>query len=101
NSDLTVTVSKFSFADWKTILGDVAPAGVFNAEMKVTSEQGGQHLAFALNSEIANLTAGAGSNQITQADVRLQMKGEAANLQKFNLSQGEFTLARQNQPLLT
>ncbi len=102
-----LAVTQFDLADWKAFLGDVAPAGVVNAKLNLLSQQGGDQLTFDLNSQIENLTAGSGSNQITQATVTMALRGQAAKadgaskLNRFNLSDYKLTLARQNQTLLT
>lgn len=101
DSALKVAVAHLNLADWKPFLGDVAPAGDVNGRLQLLSQQAGKRLTFDLNSEIANLTAGSGSNHITQATVTLQVKGKATDLRQFNLSNYKFELAHQNQPLVT
>ncbi len=107
DSSFNLAVTQFDLAEWKPFLGDVAPAGLVNAKLTLLSQQGGDQLTFDLSSQIDNLTAGSGSNQITQATVTMALRGQAAKsnqspkLNQFNLSDYKLTLARQNQPLVT
>ncbi|PYI85016.1 MAG: hypothetical protein DME26_12050, partial [Verrucomicrobia bacterium] len=81
-------------------VGDIAPAGNANLRMKLLSQQGGKQLTFDLDSQVANLTAGTGSNQITQANVTLAARGQATDLKLFNLAEYHGQVARQGQPML-
>jgi len=72
-----------------------------NAQGKLLSQQAGKLVTFELNSQIANLTAKVGSNQITQAVVTLRASGKATDLKQFNLSEYSLQLAQLNQQLLT
>lgn len=101
DSALNLAVTHLDLADWKPFLGDVAPAGDVNLKLQLLSQQAGKQLTFDLSSEINNLTAGSGSNQIAQAAVTLQVKGKASDLNQFDLSDYKFAVARQNQPLVT
>ena len=101
DSTLNLIVTNFNFADWKPFLGDLASAGTLNGKVTLLSQQSGKQLTFDANSQIENLTAGSGSNQITQANVALQVRGQAADLERFNLSEYKLQVARQNQPLVT
>jgi uncharacterized protein involved in outer membrane biogenesis len=101
DSTLNITVTNFDLADWKPFLGQVAPAGKVGARLQLLSQQAGKKLGFDLNSEVANLTAGSGSNQITQATVTFTLHGQATDLKQFSIPDYKFTLARQNQLLLT
>src|SRR5205085_8700172 len=48
-----------------------------------------------------NLTAGSGSNQLTQASVTMKARGQATDMTQFKLSECTVQVSRQNQPLLT
>ena len=69
--------------------------------MKLASRQGGKQLISDLTSTIENLTAGSGSNQLTQASVSLKAHGEATDMKQFKLTECAVQVSRQNQPLLT
>lgn len=101
DSALNLTLTSLDLADWKPFLGGVAQSGKVNAAMKLVSQQGGKQLTFDVSSQIENLTAGAGSNQITQANVTLQANGNASDLKQFNLTQYKIQLSQQSQSLLT
>jgi uncharacterized protein involved in outer membrane biogenesis len=101
DSALNLAITHLNLADWKAFVGDVAPAGDVNMKLQLLSQQAGKQLTFDLSSEIDNLTAGMGSNQITQATVTLQIKGKASDMNQFALSDYKFAVARQNQPLVT
>src|SRR5262249_4305120 len=101
DSALNFSVSHLDLADWKPFLGDIAPAGDVNAKLQLLSQAGGKKLTIDLNSEINNLTAGSGTNQLTQATVSLSMRCLATDLKQFDLPQYKFTVARLNQPLMT
>ena len=101
DSTLDIALTHLNLADWKPFLGDVAPAGDVNGKFRLVSQQAGKQLAFDLSSEIDNLTARCGSNQITQATVTLEVSGKAADLKQFNLSNCKLEVARQNQTLIT
>ena len=79
DSALNLSVNSLKLEDWKPFLGSLAQTGMVNAKLKLLSQQAGKLLIFDLNSQIENLTAGSGSNQITQAGVTLQASGKAVN----------------------
>jgi uncharacterized protein involved in outer membrane biogenesis len=101
DSALNITISHLNLADWNAFIGDVAPTGDVNSKLQLLSQQAGKQLTFDLDSKIDNLTAGSGSNQITQATVTLKVNGKAADFKQFDLSSYKFEIARQNQPLVT
>ena len=101
DSALNLNLTHLNLADWKAFVGDLAPAGDVNMKLQLLSQQAGKQLTFDLSSEINNLTAGSGSNQITQATVTLQVKGKGTDLKRFELSNYSFSVARQNQSLVT
>jgi len=101
DSALTLAVTRLDLADWKAFLGDVAPAGLANVKLQLVSSQGGKNLTFDLNSEVSNMTAGHGSDQITQATVTLLVRGQATDLKQFNFREYKLQLLRANQPLVT
>jgi uncharacterized protein involved in outer membrane biogenesis len=101
DSALNVAITHLDLADWQAFAGDFAPAGDVNMKLQLLSQQAGKQLTYDLSSEIDNLTAGSGSNQITQATVTLQIKGKASDLKQFDLSEYKFVVAKQNQPFVT
>ena len=101
DSSLNFAVTGFDLAAWKPFLGDSVSSGTIAAQMKLLSQRAGKLLAFDLNSQVANLSAGSGSNRITQANVTFQVSGKATDMTQFDLSGYKFEIARQNQTLLT
>ena len=99
SSALNVSITHLDLANWKAFVGDVAPAGDVNGKLQLTSEQGGNQLTFDLDSELANLVAVMGSNQIRGVTVGLRARGQAANLEQFNLANYGLQISRQNQSL--
>jgi hypothetical protein len=101
DSTLTLSVNGLDLADWKPFLGDAASSGTVNLKMQLLSQQAGKQLTFNLNSQVANLTANVGSNQLSQANVTLQVNGRAVNLNQFNLTDYQLQVAQQNLTLVT
>jgi uncharacterized protein involved in outer membrane biogenesis len=100
DSALNFTVTHLDLADWKPFIGNFASSGDVNMKLQLLSQQAGKQLTFDLSSDINNLTAGMGSNQISQAAITLQVKGKASDLNLIDLSSYSFTVARQNQSLV-
>ncbi|MDB6064569.1 MAG: hypothetical protein JWR26_777 [Pedosphaera sp.] len=101
DSALKLSVTNFNLADWKPFLGNAASAGVMNLTLNLLSQQGGKQLTIDLNSQVDNLTAMAGTNQIQQATVNFQMHAQARDLNQIDLSDYRLQLAQQGQPMLT
>jgi hypothetical protein len=101
NSALDLDVTNLNLADWRPFLGDTVSAGNVNLQMKLSSQQEGRQLGFGLNSQINNLAVQISSNQTFQATVNLQAHGQTADFKKFNLSEYQLQISRQNQQLLT
>jgi hypothetical protein len=102
DSTLTLAVNGLDLADWKPFLGDAASSGNVNVKIQLLSQQAGKQLTFNLNSQVANLTANLGSNQqLSQANVTVQVNGRAVNLAQFNLTEYKLEVAQQNQPMVT
>ncbi|HVV70139.1 MAG TPA: AsmA family protein, partial [Verrucomicrobiae bacterium] len=99
DSSLNIAVTHLDLANWKAFLGEVAPAGDVNLKLQLTSKQSGKNLAFDLASQIANLTAGSGSNRLTQATVTLDARGEAVDFKQFSLPAYQFQVSQANQVL--
>ncbi|PWU14830.1 MAG: hypothetical protein C5B50_16475 [Verrucomicrobia bacterium] len=101
NSTLNLTVNHLDLADWKPFLGTIAPAGDLSTKIQLISQEGGRQLNFDLNSEIKNLTAVSGTNQISQLAVSMQLRGEASDMKTFKLPAYKLQVAHLNQPLAT
>lgn len=101
DSALKLTVSDLNLADWKAFAGGVAPAGNVSLTANLLSQQSGKQLVLDISSQIDGLTARIGSNEIKQASVTLQAKGQATDLKKINLSDYRLQLAQQGQPVVS
>lgn len=101
DSSLTLSVSHLDLADWKPFIGDSASSGDVNLKLQLLSQQAGKQLSFDVNSDINNLTAKAGSNQITQAAITFSLRGQAVDMKQFTFPEYKLQIARQNQPLVT
>src|SRR5205807_5871593 len=80
--------------------GEFAPVGDVNGKVQLVSRNGRKSLTFDVSSDINNLTAGSGSNEITQASVTLKVQGSAKDFNQFELSNYSLGVARQNQELV-
>ena len=101
DSALNISLSRLDLADWKVFLGDVAPSGLVNSQLKLLSQQAGKNLAFDLGSQLENLTVKSGTNQISQISVSLSVTGTATNLEQLNFSQYKFQLGQRAQTVVT
>ncbi len=98
---LDLAVTGLKLADWKPFVGNFATAGNVGVKLKVSSHQGGKQIGFDLNTDVANLAARLGSNQISQAEITLAAHGQAAEFRQITLSNYQVQVAIQNQPALT
>ncbi|HUZ07048.1 MAG TPA: AsmA family protein, partial [Candidatus Paceibacterota bacterium] len=73
---LDLAVTGLNLADWQPFLGNIATAGKVGLKLKVTSHQGGKQIGFDLNTDVANLAAHLGSNQISSAEITLAAHGQ-------------------------
>src|SRR6185436_5426228 len=101
DSSLNLSVTHLNLADWKPFIGDFASAGDADLKLTLLAAQAGKKLTFDLDSRVDNLTAGSGTNQITQASVLLQAHGQATDLKQFNLSNYKVQVSRQSEPLVS
>ena len=98
---LDLAVTGLNLADWKPFLGNVATAGNVGLKLKLSSHLGGKQIGFDLNTDVANLNARLGSNQISQAEITLDAHGQAAEFKQITLSDYQLQVALQKQPALT
>jgi hypothetical protein len=101
DSALNLAITHLNLADWRPFIGDSASAGDANLKLTLLAGQAGKKLTFDLDSHIDNLTAGTGTNQITQASVLLQGHGQASDLKQFNLSNYKLQVSRQSEPIVS
>ena len=99
DSSFNLSVTNFNLADWKAFVGDYQ--GKANMTLDLVSRNSGKSLTFDFASLVDGLAAQFGSNQISQAAVRLRARGQVEQLNQVNLADSRFELARQNQPTLS
>ena len=97
DATLNLALTGLNLADWKAFAGEAAPTGVANAKLKLLSQKAGKQLTFELEGKVDSLSARFGSNQISQADIRLQARGGAAELKQFKLEEYRLEVAQQGQ----
>ncbi len=98
---LDLAVTDLKLADWKPFVGDFATAGDVGVKLKVSSHQGGKQIGFDLSTDVANLAAKLGNNQISQAAITLAAHGQAMEFKQITLSNYQMQVVLQNQPALT
>jgi uncharacterized protein involved in outer membrane biogenesis len=101
DSTLNVVVTNFDLGDWSAFAGDAAPAGLLNAQMNLLSQQAGKQLTFSLNTKLDKLSAGSGSNRISEITITFQMNGKAAELKQYSLTGYQLEVAQRNQTMVT
>ncbi|HSU57276.1 MAG TPA: hypothetical protein VLT36_24760 [Candidatus Dormibacteraeota bacterium] len=101
DSTLNLVLTNLNLNDWKPFIGEAVSSGEVSTKMQLLSQQAGKLLTFNVDSRIANLSATAASNQITQATVTFHANGKATDLKKFNLTACELALAHQDKPVLS
>jgi uncharacterized protein involved in outer membrane biogenesis len=99
DSTLTVAVNNLNLADWKAFAGDAVSSGKVNAQVKLVSQQSGNLLNFNVDTHLTDLSLKAGTNEISQANVTLQVDGRANNLTNITMNTYQVQLARGNQQL--
>ena len=98
---LDLAVTGLNLADWQSFLGNTATAGNVGLKLKVSSHQGGKQFGFDLNTDVVNLAALLGSNQISAAEISLAVHGHAAEFKQITLNNYQLQVALQHQPALT
>ncbi len=98
---LSVLVTNFNLAGWRAFLGEVAPAGVVNAGLRLASAQSGKELAFEADSGIQDLTLRFGSNELARAFVKLRARGKALEFDQYTVPEYRLEAGHLNQPFLT
>jgi len=97
---LNLAITGLKLADWQPFLGNLASTGNVGLMLKISSHQGGKQIGFDLNTDVADLTARLGSNQISQAEITLDAHGQAVEFKQITLSDYKVQVALQNQPAL-
>src|SRR5439155_13858196 len=86
---------------WKAFIGDTVSSGNFNAQARLVSQEAGKLLTFNFDSQLASLSANFGTNQLTNATIKLQANGRASDLKQFNLVGYQVQLAQNDMVVAT
>jgi hypothetical protein len=92
---LDFNIPKLNLADWKAFTGETGPEGIVSLKAKLTSQNSGKQLTFALDTHLDNLTTGSSNARVNQGDVQLQANGSEADLKLFKLDNYQIELTRQ------
>ena len=101
DATLNLTLTHLSLADWQPFLGDAVTGGNVGVSLRVSSLQGGKHVAIDLSTVVADLAARVGDKTISQAEVNVSLQAEAVQFQTANLNSLNLQLRLQNQPAVT
>ena len=101
DATMTFAIEGFNLPDWKTFLGDSVSQGMLNLKLNLASQQGGKQLVLSLKSQIDDLSAGSGSNQITQASITLTANGGTKDMKRFTLADYGLQIAHRKQTVLS
>jgi uncharacterized protein involved in outer membrane biogenesis len=95
-----LAVTGWNLADWQAFVGEGAPAGVVNTKLNLTSQQGGKQLQLALTGGVDKFSLKSGSSQGGPAEIRWQLKAQAADLKQFKLEDYRLEITQQSQSAL-
>lgn len=101
DATLQLAVTNLNLADWRAFAADLAPAGVINANARVTAEKGASALRFHLETHVSHLAAKLDDLHLAGLDVQLVTQGQVAGMAQFQIDKLQLDLARQKQPVLT
>lgn len=88
---LNLTVTNFNLADWRPVLGTNVSAGVVQATLALVAQQDGKILKTELAARVNGLSAMAGTNQLRNADVAIDLSGTVEQMKIVNIS--KYTVA--------
>lgn len=94
-------INNLNLADWKSLAGDLSPSGLETLNLDIVSKNAGKQLTLDLSSHLANFSAKFGSNQIANADIQLNAKGQIDEFKKVTLTEYQVKLAEQNSSAVT
>jgi AsmA family len=87
DSSFKLGINKLNLADWRPFIGDTLVNGTLNLAANVLSQQSGKQIGFDMSSDVTGIELNLSSNHISQTDVHFQTKGQASDLNQFNLQQ--------------
>ncbi len=101
DSALNLTVSALDLADWKPFVGEIAPTGKVDVNVKLTSQQAGKQLQFEAKAGVADLLVVAGTNRFSGLGVSVEARGQASDLKQIKLGSYTARLAQNGQQILS
>jgi len=101
DSSLLVSLSDINLAQWKPLLGEIAPAGFAKAELKINSQQTGRALTYNFKLSGENLTLLAGGKKLTGLNGGVEAGGEAKDLEQFKVTEINGQVSQRGQPTLS
>jgi hypothetical protein len=98
-SALNLTVTNLNLADWRSFAGSYANAGRLSLNLQLLSQQAGKKLTINLDSHVAGLSAGFGTNRLDQTDLALRVRGEISDFTRVALDDFGLQLGQHGQQL--
>ncbi|HEY9175974.1 MAG TPA: AsmA family protein [Verrucomicrobiae bacterium] len=86
DSALNLTVNALDLADWKPFVGEIAPAGKVDVNVKLLSQKAGQQLQFEARAGVADLLVLAGTNRFAGLGLNVTAQGQASDLKQIRLT---------------
>jgi len=81
NSSLSLKLSQLNLADWKPVVGEFASAGLVDATMDVSFENGGKDIQTTYQTTVTKLTLVSGTNAPSPIDTAVKGKLAVKNFQ--------------------
>lgn len=101
DSALNLTVNALDLADWKPFVGEIAPAGKVDVNVKLLSQKAGQQLQFEAKAGVADLLIVAGTNRFPGLGVSVAAQGQASDLKRIKLTSYRAQFAQSGRQILS
>ena len=99
DSEFALNVTGLNLADWRPFLGKVAPDGRVDVALQVAAANMGKKLGVNLTSNVAGLTAIAGTNKFSQLGASVSLKAAVDDFKQVNIELLDAKTTQQGQPL--
>jgi len=93
-------VNDLDLADWRAVLGKVAPAGKINVNLSASADNGGQQILADLHTSIAGLKVLAGTNAYENLGGDFKTQISLLNMTNFSISSYALTLTSKKDDLV-
>jgi hypothetical protein len=100
DSSFNFAVTKLNLAEWKMFVGEFISAGTVDLNLKLLSQQSGKRLTFDATNQIQHLELDGGGQHLSEVMLTLKTRGQATDLNQFNLSDYGLQLAKSNHTAL-